>query len=376
MALKAEAKSANHFKEVSYKLENKVVELNQAVATLKAEKATSDQRVNQLEAQVKQWTEKYEKTEKESKGSQLVLKEAQTRYETLVQAHENIKAEHTSTLENVKRLTEEVKNLKEQLSEEKAKQQKKEVVKEVVVSNESEVNELKSQIVALKAQLARAMHTRKQSLSPSRNGATSRNVSPSPMRGRQASFSSSEDPLRQTTLLTNRRTRRNSSVDASGAGIKSSIDRIRLAEELSNGKAPRPTSLGIYNASGKNGRLDNVSDDPEAEVNYKNNKISIKTYTYRLRVFFVKRRQFKKKSWVDLLDPSKFLYQVHKILPQIRKSCSLLISLVYVLQTCGKLGTTVNQKTCYLLSWMQFRSNVWYSLKEICIQDFNFFLEF
>ncbi|EIE80995.1 hypothetical protein G6F46_000788 [Rhizopus delemar] len=266
MALKAEAKSANHFKEVSYKLENKVVELNQAVATLKAEKATSDQRVNQLEAQVKQWTEKYEKTEKESKGSQLVLKEAQTRYETLVQAHENIKAEHTSTLENVKRLTEEVKNLKEQLSEEKAKQQKKEVVKEVVVSNESEVNELKSQIVALKAQLARAMHTRKQSLSPSRNGATSRNVSPSPMRGRQASFSSSEDPLRQTTLLTNRRTRRNSSVDVSGAGIKSSIDRIRLAEELSNGKAPRPTSLGIYNASGKNGRLDNVSDDPEAEI--------------------------------------------------------------------------------------------------------------
>ncbi|RCI02900.1 Myosin type-2 heavy chain 1 [Rhizopus stolonifer] len=264
MTLRAEAKSADHFKEVSYQLENKVVELNQAMATLRIEKTQADQRTAQLESQLKQWSDKYERIEKESKVTSSSLKESQTSYEALEQEHTKIKTEHTSALEKIKRLTEETEKLKQDLAKEKTRVQK-EVVREV--SNETETNELKSQIVALKAQLARAMHTRKQdSLSPSRHGTSSRNVSPSPMRGRQASFSATEDPLRQTTLLTNRKTRRNSSVDVSSVGTKSSIDRIRLAEELSNGKAPRPTSLGIYNTSG-NSALKKVSDDPESEIN-------------------------------------------------------------------------------------------------------------
>ncbi|CEI97396.1 hypothetical protein RMCBS344292_11530 [Rhizopus microsporus] len=265
--LRLEAKSANHFKEVSYKLENKVVELNQMIATLKAEKTASDQKAVHLEAQLQHTTERYEKMEKSSKEVEHSLKELKTSYELLQEEHDKIKSEHASTLEKVQKLTKETNVLKEQLEKEKMKlQQQREEAKPTKDENASEVAELKQQITALKAQLARAMHsTRKQdSLSPARNG--NRTLSPSPMRGRQPSFSA-EEPLKQTTLLTNRKTRRNSSVEVGAVGAKSSIDRIRLAEELSNGKTPRPTSLGLYGINGQAGRLNTISGDPEEEIN-------------------------------------------------------------------------------------------------------------
>ncbi|KAI9244449.1 P-loop containing nucleoside triphosphate hydrolase protein [Sporodiniella umbellata] len=271
MLVRAEAKSANHFKNVSYQLENKVVELNQALATLKADKSRVDQRVVLLEFQLKQGSDRSERLERERHSFGLELEQAQSRYTQAERALEQTQGalhqtqnEQTALAGQVDTLTQENKRLQHALTQEQARAQKESIKR---VPNETEVNELKSQVTALKAQLARAMNSRKQdSLSPSRHGTSSRNVSPSPMRGRQSSFSATEDPLRQTTLLTNRRTRRNSSVDVASVSTKSSVDRIRLAEELSQRKPPRPTSLGIYNVGSSGSSLHLTLEDPESKI--------------------------------------------------------------------------------------------------------------
>ncbi|ORZ30724.1 P-loop containing nucleoside triphosphate hydrolase protein [Catenaria anguillulae PL171] len=58
--LKLEARSVNHFKEISYRLENKVVELTQTLDTKEKMVKSLNDTVKALEAQVRTWKEKYE----------------------------------------------------------------------------------------------------------------------------------------------------------------------------------------------------------------------------------------------------------------------------------------------------------------------------
>lgn len=271
LALKAEAKSANHFKEVSYKLENKVVELTQNVTTLKSEKKALEVKVSHLEAQVQQWNEKYEKLDEEAKATESKLRESsipQSDYDNLLKEKEKIYAEHTATSEKLSVMAAEMDALRQELKEEK---EKATLAKESSASNE-EVADLKSQIIALKAQLAKSMITRhQQSLSPSPNG-KSRSKSPAGNGRRPPRVEDENDvvkPLKHTNNISNRNVRRNSSAEVTGNIPKTSIDQIRLAEQLGGGKNPRPTSVGQSNtiAGGKSSRLDHISDNPEEEIN-------------------------------------------------------------------------------------------------------------
>lgn len=270
LALKAEAKSANHFKEVSYKLENKVVELTQTVTTLKSENKALEVKVSHLEAQVQQWNEKYDKLDEEAKATESKLRESsipQSDYDNFLKEKEKIHAEHTATSEKLSAMTIEMDALRQEL---KAEKEKASVPKESTASNE-EVAELKSQIIALKAQLAKSMLTRQQqSSSPSPNG-KSRSRSPAGNGRRPPRVEDENDavkPLKHTNNISNRNVRRNSSAEVTGNVPKTSIDQIRLAEQLGGGKNPRPTSVGQSNtiAGGKSSRLDHISDDPEEEV--------------------------------------------------------------------------------------------------------------
>jgi myosin-5 len=271
-SLKAEAKSANHFKEVSYKLENKVVELTQTVTTLKTEKKELENKVSHFEIQIQNWSEKHEKMGKEFKDLESKLRESsvpQTDFDNLLSEKEKILSEHTATLKKMALLNSEMEELRQELKAEKEKV----VVPEVPAVSNEEVTGLRSQISALKAQLAKSLHTRQQrTLSPSTNS-TSRSISPAGNTRRQVSRMADESidnikPLNQTDNLRNRKLRRNSSAEVSGGAPKTSIDQIRLAEQLGGGKNPRPTSVGQSNtiAGGKSNRLEQISDDPEEEV--------------------------------------------------------------------------------------------------------------
>lgn len=65
--LKTEAKSVNHFKEVSYKLENKVVELTQNLQKRTSENKSLQSKLRTLEDQLQSWMAKYNEAETQAR---------------------------------------------------------------------------------------------------------------------------------------------------------------------------------------------------------------------------------------------------------------------------------------------------------------------
>lgn len=76
--LKAEARSVSKFKEISYKLENKVVELTQALQERTKERKALQIKVFELEQQLVNWATKHEESDTRAKQFQADLREANT----------------------------------------------------------------------------------------------------------------------------------------------------------------------------------------------------------------------------------------------------------------------------------------------------------
>ncbi|KAI8991579.1 P-loop containing nucleoside triphosphate hydrolase protein [Mycotypha africana] len=279
-ALRAEARSVNHFKEVSYALENKVVELTQTLTAVREEKKVATDRAVQLEAQIRTWQEKYEKAERRAKqlDEQLQLPTVpKEEYDTIQKELSRITSEHRTMCEMFKQQENERTTLRAQLEAEKA--EKERINKELQEANERaekqaadelEISELRSQITALKTQLSQALNApRRQNstnnvnglrgLSPAPN--SMRDFSPSPNRNVLDSTESrhksrspipsnsnkgtinNATPISTPPLATvSHKLRRNSSSDmVNDNRLKTSLDTIRQAENF--GKNPRPTSI-------------------------------------------------------------------------------------------------------------------------------------
>lgn len=65
--LKTEARSVSHFKEVSYKLENKVVELTQNLQKRTTENKDLQGKLRSLEDQLQSWMSKYDDAESQAR---------------------------------------------------------------------------------------------------------------------------------------------------------------------------------------------------------------------------------------------------------------------------------------------------------------------
>lgn len=301
LALRQEARSAHHFKEVSYQLENKIVELTQTITGLKDEKKQAIERSTQLEAQVRTWMEKYEKIEKKSKSLEAKLQEPtvpQAQWDQLLAEKEQLVSEHRVSTDKNKSQERELVQLKEQLDKERQKNAKlEESLKEAqeradkAAADEGEIAELKSQLAAMKAQLTQVMHaprrqqSRGLSPSPAHNGAL-RSVSPSPIdannenqqakaantKSATAAASAPTPPpparTRSPTAIipsndnTKLPSRRSSTADMPENRIKSSVvDTTRKAELLN--KIPRPTSMHQFGAPA---RVKSISEGNDEEV--------------------------------------------------------------------------------------------------------------
>lgn len=75
--LRAEARSVSKFKEISYRLENKVVELTQTLQKRTEEKKALQAQLAELEQQIQQWTSKHEEADAKSKSLQAALQTAE-----------------------------------------------------------------------------------------------------------------------------------------------------------------------------------------------------------------------------------------------------------------------------------------------------------
>ncbi|KAI9492810.1 P-loop containing nucleoside triphosphate hydrolase protein [Zychaea mexicana] len=309
VGLRSEARSANHFKEVSYKLENKIVELTQTLTGLKDEKKSANDRSTALEAQIRTWTDKYEKLEKKNKNLETRLQEPtvpQEQWDTLQAERDQLATDYKASLDKIKSHEKKINQLTDQLDAQKQENEKlQKAVEEAQekannAADEGEVAELKSQIAALKAQLTQVLHTprRQQSQSNVNNRSLSpapphtanlRSVSPTPTSNNgkldtQAVKESLISPPQQrqeqqqqstsirnkspsTASPTSRKARRNSTADVPNNRSKTSIDNIRHAELLT--RNPRPTSIHQFGPmlGGKAGGIaEAIGENPEEEL--------------------------------------------------------------------------------------------------------------
>ncbi|KAG2220418.1 hypothetical protein INT45_000643 [Circinella minor] len=272
MILRTEARSVNHFKEVSYKLENTVVELTQTITSLKGEKKVMNDKTTQLEGEIRTWMEKYQKMEKKSQSYQEKLKEPtvpQAQWDTLASEKEQLSKNYQEMLEKLKSRDMEISSVNDELAS--VRKQNERLHKDLEVANErvadeSEVTELKSQIAALKAQLTQAM--RGNGLRRGSSSNNLRSLSPAPDRLRSVSPSKPldvngfKDDVRQRSHspARGRKARRNS-LDA--PTMNKPVDKLRL-------KNPRPTSIDQYsNIFGPKGNRiipGSVVEDPDEEI--------------------------------------------------------------------------------------------------------------
>lgn len=76
--LKAEARSVSKFKEISYKLENKVVELTQTLQKRTEEKKSLQAQLSELERQLQQWVSRHEESDARSRQLQTAVSTAES----------------------------------------------------------------------------------------------------------------------------------------------------------------------------------------------------------------------------------------------------------------------------------------------------------
>lgn len=318
--LRSEARSAHHLKEVSYKLENKIVELTQTLTGLKDEKKAAMDRSTQLEAQIRTWMEKYEKLERRSKGYEAKLQEPtvpQEEYEALKKEKQGVQTELKASQDKVKAQERELSQMAEQLKTQKEENEKiraeleeaNEKVKNA--TDEGEVAELKSQVAAMKAQLSQVLHQprRQQSSTNATSGTRGlspnppsfldeRSLSPGPITSKPASASAAAAsaaatsgpttpsgapaPASAVSALTEsnqarenaatrkskiptglpKKSRRNSTADMPANRVKTSIDVMRQAERLT--RSPRPTSMHQFGSM--KAMTEPIGDNPGEEV--------------------------------------------------------------------------------------------------------------
>lgn len=147
---------ARDLKQISYKLENKVVELTQTVGKLKQDNKALLEKVESFDNQVKNWRTKHATLENRNKELQLEANQAGIAAARLSQMDDEMKAlqrQFDESTANMKRLQEEGKSLREALSN---RTSELDIIKSRDQAHEDEKMTLRQQIQALEDQLQHA----------------------------------------------------------------------------------------------------------------------------------------------------------------------------------------------------------------------------
>ncbi|KAG2181223.1 hypothetical protein INT43_008806 [Umbelopsis isabellina] len=236
LALKAEARSVSHFKEVSYKLESKVVELTQTLTQQKEEKVVLQEKAAKLEQQVRAWVDRYDKLDKKAKDLETNLQapKLDAEWDTLQQERDALHSNYQTSLDKIRHQDSEIARLTEELTKQKnevaALRQTSQKMSKYI--DEPDINELKSQISALKAQLSQTLNQprRQNSLNSSARNLSpvserSRGMSPGAYDRQENGFVPSSQrgrsPTGNAALY-----RRNSIADVKKNKVKTSLDRV------------------------------------------------------------------------------------------------------------------------------------------------------
>lgn len=147
---------ARDLKQISYKLENKVVELTQTLGTLKRDNKVLAEKVESYENQLRSWKERHSALENRSKELQVEANQAGRHAARLSQMEDEMKAlqrTHDEASQNYKRLQEEERALRESL---KASAIEIDQAKQHGTTQEKEKGTLRQQITELQMELDNA----------------------------------------------------------------------------------------------------------------------------------------------------------------------------------------------------------------------------
>ncbi|RPD65761.1 hypothetical protein L226DRAFT_608721 [Lentinus tigrinus ALCF2SS1-7] len=162
-ALKAEARSVSKFKEISYRLENKVVELTQNLQKRTEEKKELQNKVQTLEAQLMQAVSRHEESDSRAKQIQSDLTSAQeelSRSQQLLRAKEDVERKLEEAIVKAAEKEATIQKLSEELAQQAAQlETQQKLIDSQPVRNaddSSVIQTLKTEVSSLREQLNRA----------------------------------------------------------------------------------------------------------------------------------------------------------------------------------------------------------------------------
>ena len=211
--LRAEAKSASKFKEISYQLENKVVELTQTLQKRAAENKELGSRVGSLEQQILVWQGKHEEALTKNKSMETELAKSmvpQSQFDEVVAAKNETDAKIREAIKRVADQEKEIERLVEQLAQSSKDMEDKQWQIDSGVSRNMEdastVAALQSELLSLKEQISRSNALATLTKGPAREAPTS----PTMMNGLRAFEGGLGHPEGRPANAPRRRARRHS----------------------------------------------------------------------------------------------------------------------------------------------------------------------
>lgn len=280
-ALKAEARSASKFKEISYKLENKVVELTQNLQKRTAEKKELQAQLDELSKQLQHWMGRHEEADGRARQLQIDVTTAQQEISTrneLLRAKEDVEKRLEEALSKaiekedaIQKLTDE---LRQQASQLEAQQKAIETAPPRNVENDSIISTLKNEVSSLREQLNRSNALN--ALTKNSREPTSPTFAPNLRLPEPGSATSNGGPITPTlasaSSTSGRHQRRHSSAGVYNlvpADNRTSADEMMILAKRSQAANPRAMSVA-YNGDESHhyrgsGTLDDIYDDPAEE---------------------------------------------------------------------------------------------------------------
>lgn len=280
-ALRQEARSVNKFKEISYRLENKVVELTQNLQTRTQEKKELQGKLSILEQQLQNWQTRHEEADARGKQLQADLVVAQaiaTERDELIRQKDDVQKQLEATLVIVEERDSAVQKLETEIARQAAQLEAQlkqiETAPPRVVEDSSVIATLKSEVNNLREQLNRS-YALNALTKGARDAPTSPTFAPTlralenhPTNG---TVNGGPPPVNGTSA--GRHQRRHSSAGVYGispADYRTSADELMTLVKRSQNTNPRAVSVayngedGLPRMRAQNG-LSNIYDDPAEE---------------------------------------------------------------------------------------------------------------
>jgi myosin heavy subunit len=152
--LRAEQRSVSHLKDTSLKLETRVTDMIETLSQQREEKSHLKVKAVELEGQVKTWIERYERLDQKAKDIESIIglpAQRKDNYAQLRAQREQLQAEYFNSIDKIKTQDKDLNRLKQELNRQREEISSLRNRNSGTPSDNADINELKNQILALKA---------------------------------------------------------------------------------------------------------------------------------------------------------------------------------------------------------------------------------